>query len=171
MILDLSSKGQRKNLTKAVNELTDQTVAPSSSMDQLGQVLGRFIFAVATKSSHAPIMFAKLDIKDGFWRMCVPEGDEFNFCYVLPRLPTDDPTSDPMIVVPAALQMGWTSSPAYFCSATETGRDIAEQLQAFPSLPPHPLEHHMLDSMDPDIFNLPNIWLFTWLFLTTTTEG
>ena len=31
------------------------------------------------------IMFSKLDIKDGFWRMVCEEGEEWNFAYVLPN--------------------------------------------------------------------------------------
>ena len=47
--------------------------------------------------------------------------------------------------------MGWTSSPAFFCAATETGRDIAEDLRNAPDLPPHPLEHHMIDPIKPEL--------------------
>lgn len=36
--------------------------------------------------------------------------------------------------------MGWKYSPPYFCAATETGRDVAQQLLQEPALPPHPLE-------------------------------
>jgi hypothetical protein len=46
--------------------------------------------------------------------------------------------------------MGWTSSPAFFCAATKTGRDIAEWLRLLPRLPPHPLEDHTLNHPDPD---------------------
>ena len=113
-------------------------------MEQLGSTLGHIIFAVATCPTGAgPMLFCKLDIKDSFWQMCGPKADEEQFCYVLPSTP-DSADGEIMIVVPAALQMGWTSSPAFFCAATETGRDVAEFLQTLASLPPHPLEHHML---------------------------
>lgn len=48
--------------------------------------------------------------------------------------------------------MGWTSSPAFFCAATETGRDIAEWLRLLPHLPPHPLEAHTLAHPDPNFY-------------------
>jgi hypothetical protein len=87
----------------------------------------------------------KLDIKDGFWRMCVPSDlNQYHFTYVLPSL-DDEPDSDPLLVVPASLQMGWESSPPYFCTGTETGRDIAEYLAKQPQLPPHPQEDLMID--------------------------
>ena len=85
MILDLSSKGQRRTNTKAVNELTNEDAAPTHSMDQLGTVVQRFIYQVGTlPDSDGPILFAKLDIKDGFWRMVVPDDAHEQFCYVLP---------------------------------------------------------------------------------------
>ena len=158
MILDLSSKGQRNTTTKSVNELTDETAAPYQSMAELGNVVGRFIVLLANADPNkGPIVFCKLDIKDGFWRMCVPENKELEFCYVLPKLPNDPDPDDIQLVVPAALQMGWTSSPAFFCAATETGRDLADYLQAQPELPPHPLEDHMIDPIDPNILQLPNL--------------
>ena len=54
MILDLSMKGQHRKanlLAKAVNDLTNEDAAPSSSMEQLGSTLGRIIFAIATRST------------------------------------------------------------------------------------------------------------------------
>lgn len=156
MILDLSSKGQRGHThkPKAVNELTNEETAPSHSMAQLGSTLGRVIYAVATRpTDEGPLLFAKLDIKDGFWRMCVPTSDEEQFCYVLPQIPGQTPDKDVMLVVPSALQMGWTSSPAFFCAATETGRDVAEFLRSLAKLPPHPFEHHMLDPIPRELLD------------------
>lgn len=162
MILDLSRKGQRRRgqvPTTSVNDLTNEDAAPHISMVQLGSSLGRVIFFLATQSEEdGPVMMCKFDIKDGFWRMCVPEQDEEQFCYVLPNDP-NSPGAEPQLVVPAALQMGWKSSPAFFCAATETGRDIAEFLRKQPRLPPHPLEHHTIDPIDPDCvsqFPFPN---------------
>ncbi|MCA1807601.1 MAG: hypothetical protein LC687_07120, partial [Actinobacteria bacterium] len=152
MILDLSNKGQRRldpALKLSVNELTNEDAAPSQSMDELGSTLGRIIYAVGSwPTSKGPILFCKLDIKDGFWRMSVPAKDEEQFCYVLPQIP-GQPTEETQIVVPSSLQMGWTSSPAYFCAATETGRDLAEWLRLLPRLPQHPMEQHTLNHADP----------------------
>ena len=90
--------------------------------------------------------------------MCVPENKKLEFCYVLPKLLFDPDTNDIQLVVPATLQIiGWTSIPAFFCAATETGQDLADYLQAQPELPPHPMEHHMLDPIDPNILQLPNL--------------
>ena len=49
-------------------------------------------------------------------------------------------------MIPSALQMGWTESPPFFCAATETARDIAEDMVKAPigTLEPHPLEPLLL---------------------------
>ena len=65
---------------------------------------------------------SKLDVKDGFWRVVTGEGAKWNFAYVLP----DKPGQPIRLVVPTSIQMGWSKSPAYFCAATETARDIAD---------------------------------------------
>ena len=56
------------------------------------------------------IMFAKINLSDGFWPMLVRDVDKWNFAYVLPG-DTSQPTR---LVIPHALQMGWTESPGYF---------------------------------------------------------
>jgi hypothetical protein len=85
-------------------------------------------------------MLSKIDLSDGFWRMLVEEAKQLNFAYVMP----DPPGSPVQIVVPAALQMGWTESPSYFCTATETARDIIQGLVSDEvELPPHCLERYM----------------------------
>ena len=154
LLLDLSDKGQRRRgITEkpSVNELTEATSGPNDSMDQLGTVLPRCIHAMATwPEADGPIKMTKLDIQDGFWRMDVEDSQQEQFCYVLHNPEEADP-SDPLIVVPRALQMGWTKSPAFFCAATETGRDIAEYLQSLDSLPEHPMEGHMIDPMTPGL--------------------
>ena len=64
---------------------------------------------------------------------------------MLPQDPTQTKPTETMIVVPKALQMGWTSSPVFFCAATKTGCDIAEDPRNTNNLPFHPLENHMID--------------------------
>ena len=71
-----------------------------------------------------PLLFTKIDLKDGYWRMVVDADQAWNFAYVLPRLNDDE---EIQLVIPNALQMGWSESPPFFCSATETARDIADQ--------------------------------------------
>ena len=52
----------------SVNEATNPDQAPTAAMAELGNVLPRLIYAVATApDARGPILFSKLDIKDGYW--------------------------------------------------------------------------------------------------------
>ncbi len=108
-------------------------------MRQLGNAAPRLIAAVAaTSPQNGPLLFAKWDIKDGFWCMVVNENDAWNFCFVLPALPG----KPPQIVVQCTLPMGWCKSPPFFSTASETARDAAQQMinNTSIALPKHPLE-------------------------------
>lgn len=144
-ILDLSFslKLETGASIPAVNETTVKT-APQASIDQLGQSLTRIIHAFAETTANDKVFMAKWDVKDGFWRLMCQEGEEYNFAYVLPQrkgMPVK-------LVIPTSLQMGWIESPAYFCAASETSRDVAEKYcQAkMGSLPPHKFAKYMKGS-------------------------
>jgi hypothetical protein len=128
-ILDLSYSVRlaHKSLP-SVNESTVKT-APQGAIDQMGHVLSRIIHTFAEAVEDSKIFLAKWDIKDGFWRLDCEEGQEWNFCYVLPPANASDPVE---LVVPTSLQMGWIESPPYFCAASETGRDVAMQYMETP---------------------------------------
>ena len=147
-ILDLSFqirlKGKRQ---PSVNQTTNK-LAPQKAMAGLGRALQRIIITLADNhNKNKPFKFAKCDIKDGFWRMIVSETDSWNFCYILPPPSKTTPIDEIEIIVPNSLQMGWCESPPFFCAATETGRDIISELyNRLDQLPPHPMEHWMLDN-------------------------
>ena len=135
-ILDLSFPVRLvdRSIVPSVNAATTKT-APRGAINQIGHSLQRIIHAFATADPNAKIFMAKWDIKDGFWRLDCERGQEWNFCYVLPSL-----TGEPIqLVVPTSLQMGWIESPPYFCTASETARDVAEQYLQLPlgTLPQH----------------------------------
>ena len=89
------------------------------------------------------VLFSKIDLKDGYWRMCVSKENAWNFAYVLPKLSDNEPTQ---LVVPDALQMGWSESPTFFCAATETARDVADKnFESNKEEPPHKLKEIMMD--------------------------
>ncbi len=123
-ILDLLFSLWLKNggILHSVNNITVK-LAPKGALDQLGHSLSRIIhaFAEALDNKDVRNFMAKWDIKDGFWRMCCVEGEEWNFSYVFPQA-EDQPT---IIVIPTSLQMGWVESPPYFCAALEMARDVA----------------------------------------------
>ena len=135
-ILDLSFpvKLDDGTIVPSVNDTTTKT-APRGAINQIGHSLQRIIHAFATADPDAKIFMAKWDIKDGFWRLDCEQGQEWNFCYVLPSLATEAVR----LVVPTSLQMGWIESPPYFCTASETARDVAELYLQRPlnALPDH----------------------------------
>jgi len=125
-------------------------ISNHQSMEQMGEVLWRIVAKVAEcNPDNGDILFAKWDIKDGFWQLVMSEENAWNFCYVLPKLNDDDPIE---IVCPTCLQMGWCELPPLFCTASETVRDMAQELddQDKP-LPQHPLEHFCM----PDVQGIP----------------
>ena len=139
-ILDLSFSIKLQDNTRipSVNETTIKT-APRGAIDQIGHSLQRIIHAFANTEQDAKIFLAKWDIKDGFWRLDCETGQEWNFAYVLPSETPDNP----QLVIPTSLQMGWIESPPYFCAASETARDVAQQYLQTPigSLESHKFEH------------------------------
>jgi hypothetical protein len=147
-ILDLSfnlyHKGKKYT---SVNETTLKH-SRAESMIQLGLTIKRIVATMAQyKNPDMPFKFAKIDIKDGFWRMAVNDENAWNFCYVLPAKSKTAPIDDIEIVVPNSLQMGWCESPPFFCAGTETARDVMETyLRNNTPLPHHAFETLMLPS-------------------------
>ena len=138
MILDLTFKLKvNQSRLKSVNDSSNKAFAPHEAMYELGNVIPRIIWAMATApDTGVPILFSKIDLKDGYWHMVVNSHEAWNFAYVLP---TVNPYYPPELVVPDALQMGWSESPAFFCAATEKSRDIAESsYKSGRPMPPHP---------------------------------
>ena len=139
-----SKRGQRgwtspPPLAPSVNSTTIQQ-SPDYPVKELGRVLPRLLTFMNTVPSEETIMFAKIDLSNGFWRMLVQESDKWNFAYVLPGT-AEQPIR---LIIPHALQMGWTESPGYFCAATETGRDIIQALiDSGTHLPPHIFDSYM----------------------------
>jgi hypothetical protein len=59
--------------------------------------------------------------------MVIESGEEYNFAYQMPER-----KGNPNItyVVPSSLQMGWKNSPAYFCLAMQTTRELIKWMLA-----------------------------------------
>jgi hypothetical protein len=154
LILDLSfpvhqrSQQSKRKLGQVIQAAVNDTttpLAPEKPVNELGKVLLRIFDFMLEVPAGETINFSKIDLSDGFWRMVVEAEDAWNFAYVLP----DPPGSPIRLVVPHALQMGWTQSPAFFCSATETTRDVLQVLvDTKADLPPHPFSHYMNPDSD-----------------------
>ena len=105
-------------------------MADPASMTQLGSSLTRIIALMADNYNiDIPFLFAKLDIKDGFWRLTVNDDDDWNFCYVLPS--KTDNIDDTTIVVPNCLQMGWCKSPHSFVLAQKPLETSSRKFQTW----------------------------------------
>ena len=155
-ILDLSftlrANRHKRDDKTSVNDTTKKQ-APAEAMQELGNVVKRILATIEDRRQEDPnvqFMFAKLDIKDGFWRLVVNAEDAWNFCYAIPNTTPNTPLEDTQIVVPNSLQMGWCESPPFFCAASETGRDVIASL-LHTTLTTHPFEHKMLPKNFSDI--------------------
>ena len=121
-------------LEDSVNNTT-ATTAPQTPVKLIGVTLFELFEFMAVAPMNTNIQLAKIDLSDGFWHMIVKPKHRYNFCYVLLQR-QGEPTH---VVLPPALQMGWQQSPAFFCTATETGRDVIDWLiDSGASVPSHP---------------------------------
>ena len=125
------NKGHRTNKHKMTRHPSvNETTAPADDqegVEALGTAMTSIMqFMFDTNPEHE-IDWNKIDLSDGFWRMIVEDGKEWNFAYQLPRRPTD---TEDHYVVPSSLQMGWKNSPALFCTATEAARTLIKRILA-----------------------------------------
>ena len=119
--------------------------ADQTAVKRLGQT-GKALLLYAFETDPAwEINWIKMDLSDGFWRMIVEAGKEQNFVFEMPPHPT---RKGRHFVVPSALQMGWTNSPPYFCTATDICRKLILRLLAFTLHSgintPHPYDEYIL---------------------------
>jgi len=124
-------KGQRTSKHKTTKHPSvNETTAPAddqAGVEALGTAMSSVMqFMFDTDPTHE-IDWNKIDLSDGFWRMIVEDGKEWNFAYQLPRRPGD---KENHYVVPSSLQMGWKNSPALFCTATEAARTLIKRILA-----------------------------------------
>jgi hypothetical protein len=98
-------------------------LAPKEAM-QFGKALERILAQiVAANPAHGPVQLIKVDIADGFYRVWLNLSDIPKLAVSIPSLKGEEP----LLAFPLVLPMGWTESPPYFCAATETVTDIANQ--------------------------------------------
>ena len=155
----------RDNKHPSVNE----TTVPAADQDAVGDLgrarpaLLKFMFDA---DSSWEIRWQKIDLSDGFWRMIVESGQEYNFVFQMPERPGD---AEIFYVIPSSLQMGWKNSPAYFCTGTEATRRLLERIMALTihsGIPaPHRHEDHCVDptspsAPDPAAWTPPSDFLF-----------
>ena len=120
------SRHKRKREQPSVNETTEDA-DDQDAVQALGSALPCLLRFMFEAPSDWEIEWQKIDLSDGFWRMIVERGKEYNFVYQLPPRPGDRGN---FFVIPSSLQMGWKNSPAYFCTATEGTRELIKRILA-----------------------------------------
>ena len=111
--------------------------APPEAM-QFGRALERVLRKVATAdTAQGPLYLLKIDLSDGFYRVRLRAQDAPMLGVAFPVAP-----GEPLLTaIPLVLPMGWTESPPYFCTTTETIVDLANLYSHSTWDPPsHPLE-------------------------------
>jgi hypothetical protein len=115
MILDLSfpvlqqatgkekkrKRGEREVLHDSADDTTVR-MAPEKPVKELGNVLSPLLRFMQEVPAEEHILFSKIDLADGYWRMVVEKDSRWNFAYVLPGRPG----SPLRLLIPSALQMG-----------------------------------------------------------------
>ncbi len=145
IILDLSFPVFQKVagvVTATQASVNDTTVlqAPLVPVKQIGKILPRVLQYMQDIPDGLHILFSKLDLSTGFWRLIVRRTNCYNFAYVLLQA-TRAPTK---IMVPLAVQMGWVESPSLFCTVTESAWDLAQHfVDNNVQLPYDPIEELM----------------------------
>jgi hypothetical protein len=135
---------------------------PKGVIVQIRESLLHLILAFSEAKEDANFFMAKWDIQDGFWRLDCEHGEEWNFAYVLPQ----EEGKPIQLVVPSLLQMGWVESPPYFCAATETVWDVANEYIETPvnMLRPHKFHKYVVGDVEyetlPESHNGDNGFLY-----------
>jgi hypothetical protein len=100
---------------------TSLDVAPIHAM-QFGSTLQRVLQRLAyCNPAFGPPLMAKIDLADGYYRIPLSAQASLTLAVVLPN----DGLGEPILGLPLSLPMGWSNSPPYFCSFTETCADLA----------------------------------------------
>ena len=134
-------------------------IAPDEAM-QYGRALDRIIRQVVRADpKHGPVHLIKVDLADGFYRIGVTPHDIPKLAVVFPDANplADTALDDRLVALPLRVPMGWTSSPPFFCAATETIADLANQnILRWRNPPPHRLEEAASTLPSPDKTHPPS---------------
>jgi hypothetical protein len=122
--------------------LNQDTIAlsPFEAM-QFGRALERILQQIHfANRKYGPVFLIKVDIADGFYRLCLADGSIPSFGVAFPSIPGEEH----LVAFPLVLPMGWVASPPYFCALTETIANIAN-INLRQKI--YPLHNHRLHSL------------------------
>ena len=105
---------------------------------QFGWALERVLRKVVTAHpTQGPLYLLKINLSDSFYHVCLHVQDASMLGVAFPMAPGELV----LTAVPLVLPMGWTESPPYFCTTTETIVDLANLYSHIAWDPPsHSLE-------------------------------
>ena len=105
---------------------------------QFGCALERVLWKVAMANpTQGPLYLLKIDLSDGFYCVRLHAQDAPMLGVAFPVAPGELL----LTTIPLVLPMGWTESPPYFCTTTETIVDLANlYAHSLWDPPSHPLE-------------------------------
>ena len=108
--------------------------------------------------------------------MVVDKHDNWNFTYILPPKHPDD---EPELIIPDALQVGWSKSLPFFCTAMDTARDLVDKYYLnITNIAPHPrqknspkhrLDQHLRQRLWPRQNAPAPIWSIHWQLYNNNT--
>ena len=148
----------------SVNETT-MPAANQATVGDLGTARPALLKFMFDADCTWEIRWQKIDLSDGFWRMIVELGQEYNFIFQMPQRPGD---SEIFYAIPSSLQMGWMNSPAYFCTGTEATHLLLQCIMALTITTGLPVLHcHEDHYVDPNSSSAPasQAWLTPSEFL------
>lgn len=120
-------------------DINEETLPLVLDSMQFGHALERILREILLSNpNHGPVQLMKVDLSDGFYRLCLNIDD-------IPKLGVTFPsaTTENLVAFPLVLPMGWKNSPPAFCTATETIADLANRsLQSSIPSSHHPLSKH-----------------------------
>jgi hypothetical protein len=158
---------RNRSPTVTIHPSVNDTTVPAddqAAVQALGGALPALLLHMFDTPCTWTIVWFKLDLSDGFWRMVVQHDQHLNFVFQLPKRATDAVVH---YVVPASLQMGWKNSPAYLCTATQSMCTLILCLLALTcttGIPgPHRHEHHFVANHSAPPFPPPSLPDFAFL--------
>ena len=114
---------------------------------QFGNAHRRLLYQIYQADPNwGPVYLSKVDIKKGFSNVCVNANGVKKLGIVL----SASPGQEPLILFFLVLLMGWISSPAMFCAATETITDVAQDKMGTIFHPPQHRQDTAADTPMPD---------------------
>jgi hypothetical protein len=150
LVKDFKILAHRNTRLQSLVNDTTEPAEDQSGVEVLGPALPSILKVMFDTDCTWEINWQKIDLSDGFGCMIISTGAEHNFAF---QMPTRATNTDTFFMVPSSLQMGWKNSPAYFCVAMQTTRELVRCMLVLTIntgiMEPHWHKHHCQQSPPP----------------------